>query len=153
MIYPLHLHLHLTPSSTPNLPNLPAPLPSPLSSLLSSLLSPLFSSLFSLLSSSPHSSPLASLFSLHLSSLLSSPLSRYLFSGGEEGVLVIWQLATGIKAFVPRLGDPPPRYTYTYTPPSSRYTIDVLYRRHPLNLPSTHLVDQSPPPPPSRPTI
>ena len=30
----------------------------------------------------------------------------YLISGGEEGVLVIWQLATETKHFRPRLGAP-----------------------------------------------
>ena len=33
-----------------------------------------------------------------------SPDARYLFSGGEEGVLVVWQLGTGLKDFLPRLG-------------------------------------------------
>ena len=28
----------------------------------------------------------------------------YLVSGGEEAVLVIWQLQTGVKRFLPRLG-------------------------------------------------
>lgn len=28
----------------------------------------------------------------------------YCYSGGEEGVLVMWQLATGIRSFVPRMG-------------------------------------------------
>lgn len=28
----------------------------------------------------------------------------YCYSGGEEGVLVMWQLATGIKSFIPRMG-------------------------------------------------
>eukprot|EP00596_Hydrurales_sp_CCMP1899_P000374 CAMPEP_0119046284 /NCGR_PEP_ID=MMETSP1177-20130426/45607_1 /TAXON_ID=2985 /ORGANISM="Ochromonas sp, Strain CCMP1899" /LENGTH=937 /DNA_ID=CAMNT_0007019219 /DNA_START=394 /DNA_END=3207 /DNA_ORIENTATION=- len=39
-----------------------------------------------------------------VASLALSPDGRYMFSGGEEGVLVVWQLATGIKDFVPRLG-------------------------------------------------
>lgn len=30
---------------------------------------------------------------------------EYLYSGGEEGVLVVWQLSTGIKSFIPRLGE------------------------------------------------
>lgn len=39
-----------------------------------------------------------------VSSLAMSPDARYLFSGGEEGVLVVWQLASGLKDFLPRLG-------------------------------------------------
>ena len=50
-----------------------------------------------------------------VTALALSPDGRYLFSGGEEGVLVIWQLATGIKAFVPRLGAP-----ITFLAPSLR---------------------------------
>jgi NET1-associated nuclear protein 1 (U3 small nucleolar RNA-associated protein 17) len=30
---------------------------------------------------------------------------EYIYSGGEEGVLVVWQLSTGIKSFIPRLGE------------------------------------------------
>jgi NET1-associated nuclear protein 1 (U3 small nucleolar RNA-associated protein 17) len=30
--------------------------------------------------------------------------TNHVISGGEEGVLVIWQIDTGFKAFVPRLG-------------------------------------------------
>jgi hypothetical protein len=43
----------------------------------------------------------------YMVSVVSMSLSgdgRYLYSGGEEGVLVVWQLATGFKDFVPRLG-------------------------------------------------
>ncbi|KAG9451107.1 hypothetical protein H6P81_011072 [Aristolochia fimbriata] len=30
----------------------------------------------------------------------------YLYSGGKEGVLVVWQLDTGLKKFLPRIGSP-----------------------------------------------
>jgi NET1-associated nuclear protein 1 (U3 small nucleolar RNA-associated protein 17) len=39
-----------------------------------------------------------------VSSLSLSVDGRYLYSGGEEGVLVVWQLGSGHKDFVPRLG-------------------------------------------------
>lgn len=41
-----------------------------------------------------------------VSSLTFTPNGAYLLSGGEESVLVIWQLHTGKKEFVPRLGAP-----------------------------------------------
>lgn len=37
-------------------------------------------------------------------SMALSPDGNYLYSGAEEAVLVVWQLGTGIKDFVPRLG-------------------------------------------------
>jgi WD40 repeat protein len=37
-------------------------------------------------------------------SMALSPDANYLYSGADEAVLVIWQLGTGIKNFVPRLG-------------------------------------------------
>ena len=39
-------------------------------------------------------------------SIAFTPNGAYLLSGGEESVLVIWQLSTGKKEFVPRLGSP-----------------------------------------------
>lgn len=39
-----------------------------------------------------------------VSALTFTPNGAYLLSGGEENVLVIWQLHTGKKEFVPRLG-------------------------------------------------
>lgn len=39
-------------------------------------------------------------------SIAFSPNGAYLLSGGEEAVLVLWQLASGQKEFVPRLGAP-----------------------------------------------
>lgn len=44
-----------------------------------------------------HSLPL---YTLHFNSN-----GNFLFSGGEEGVLVQWQLSSGSKSFLPRLGD------------------------------------------------
>lgn len=41
-----------------------------------------------------------------LSSLCFTPNGAYLLSGGEESVLVIWQLHTGKKEFVARVGAP-----------------------------------------------
>ncbi|KAJ8084468.1 NET1-associated nuclear protein 1 [Marasmius tenuissimus] len=41
-----------------------------------------------------------------VSSLAFTPNGAYLLSGGEEAVLVIWQLHTGKKEFVPRVGAP-----------------------------------------------
>ena len=41
-----------------------------------------------------------------VSSLAFTSNGAYLLSGGEEAVLVIWQLQTGKKEFVPRLGSP-----------------------------------------------
>lgn len=41
-----------------------------------------------------------------VSSLSFTPNGAYLLSGGEESVLVIWQLHTGKKEFVPRVGAP-----------------------------------------------
>ena len=37
---------------------------------------------------------------------LAPPTGTYLLSGGEEGVLVLWQLDTNKKQFRPRLGSP-----------------------------------------------
>ncbi|KAG7099626.1 hypothetical protein E1B28_001454 [Marasmius oreades] len=41
-----------------------------------------------------------------VSSLTFTPNGAYLLSGGEEAVLVVWQLHTGKKEFVPRVGAP-----------------------------------------------
>lgn len=41
-----------------------------------------------------------------VSALSFTPNGAYLLSGGEESVLVVWQLHTGKKEFIPRLGAP-----------------------------------------------
>lgn len=41
-----------------------------------------------------------------VSSLAFTPNGAYLLSGGEESVLVIWQLQSGKREYVPRLGSP-----------------------------------------------
>ena len=41
-----------------------------------------------------------------VSSLKFTPNGAYLLSGGEEAVLVIWQIHSGKKEFVPRIGAP-----------------------------------------------
>lgn len=41
-----------------------------------------------------------------VSSITFSPNGAYLLSGGEEAVLVIWQLHSGKREFVPRVGAP-----------------------------------------------
>lgn len=41
-----------------------------------------------------------------VSSIAFTPNGAYLLSGGEESVLVIWQLHSGKKEFVPRVGAP-----------------------------------------------
>lgn len=44
--------------------------------------------------------------SAEVSVLFFSPDGAYLYSGGKEGVLVLWQLETGKKKFLPRIGSP-----------------------------------------------
>jgi len=41
-----------------------------------------------------------------VSSVVFNSDGTYMLSGGEEAVLVIWQLETGVKRFLPRLGSP-----------------------------------------------
>lgn len=41
-----------------------------------------------------------------ISTVAFTPNGAYLLSGGEESVLVIWQLQSGKKEFVPRMGSP-----------------------------------------------
>jgi len=41
-----------------------------------------------------------------VSSIAFTPNGAYLLSGGEESVLVIWQLHTGKREFLPRIGSP-----------------------------------------------
>ena len=42
----------------------------------------------------------------HVMALVISSNGHFVYSGGEEGVLVVWQTSTGIKSFLPRLGGP-----------------------------------------------
>ncbi|EPS71664.1 hypothetical protein M569_03094, partial [Genlisea aurea] len=44
--------------------------------------------------------------STQVSALFFSSDGAYLYSGGREGVLVVWQLDTGKKNFLPRIGSP-----------------------------------------------
>jgi NET1-associated nuclear protein 1 (U3 small nucleolar RNA-associated protein 17) len=41
-----------------------------------------------------------------VAALTYTPNGAYLLSGGEEAVLVLWQLHTGKKEFIPRVGSP-----------------------------------------------
>lgn len=53
--------------------------------------------------------PATALFHWHahaVSALAFTPSGAYLMSGGEEAVLVLWQLHSGHREFVPRLGAP-----------------------------------------------
>lgn len=53
--------------------------------------------------------PVSSVLHWHahaVSCLSCSGHTGMLYSGGEEGVLVLWQLSTGTKSFLPRLGAP-----------------------------------------------
>ena len=62
---------------------------------------------FSKEDSSGSSRPLKTVFHWHahrVTCLAFSQDGSYMISGGEEAVLVIWQLATGHKQFLPRLG-------------------------------------------------
>ena len=51
--------------------------------------------------------PVSSAYHWHshgVSSVVFNSDGTYMLSGGEEAVLVIWQLETGTKRFLPRLG-------------------------------------------------
>ncbi|KAG5515948.1 hypothetical protein RHGRI_036849 [Rhododendron griersonianum] len=48
--------------------------------------------------------------------LLFSSDGAYLYSGGKEGVLVVWQLDTGKKKFLPRIGSPLQFFTTSLDP-------------------------------------
>ncbi|MCL7040811.1 hypothetical protein MKW94_011163 [Papaver nudicaule] len=49
----------------------------------------------------------------------------YLYSGGKEGVLVVWQLDTGKKRFLPRIGSPLVHFTGSPDPTLSSATIGI----------------------------
>ncbi|XP_027172674.1 WD repeat-containing protein 75 isoform X1 [Coffea eugenioides] len=67
--------------------------------------------------------------------LLFSADGAYLFSGGKEGVLVLWQLDTGKRKFLPRIGSPLLYFTNSLDPSlSSVSCADNLI--HLLKMPS-----------------
>ncbi|KAJ0755262.1 putative transcription factor WD40-like family [Helianthus annuus] len=63
----------------------------------------------------------------------------YLFSGGKEGVLVGWQLDTGKKKFLPRIGTP--LLSFTSSPDSSLSSISCADNRiHILKMPRMEIL-------------
>ncbi|KAI7755931.1 hypothetical protein M8C21_023302 [Ambrosia artemisiifolia] len=63
----------------------------------------------------------------------------YLFSGGKEGVLVGWQLDTGKKKFLPRIGTP--LLNFTTSPDSSLSSISCADNRiHILKMPRMEIL-------------
>lgn len=67
--------------------------------------------------------------------LMFSSDGAYLYSGGKEGVLVVWQLDTGKKKFLPRIGSP--LLYFTCSPDPSLSSISCADNRiHLLKMPS-----------------
>ncbi|KAK1550487.1 hypothetical protein Q3G72_019966 [Acer saccharum] len=63
----------------------------------------------------------------------------YLYSGGKEGVLVVWQLDTGKKKFLPRIGSP--LLYYTVSPDPSLSSISCADNQiHLLKMPSLEIL-------------
>nr|XP_043629244.1 WD repeat-containing protein 75 [Erigeron canadensis] len=63
----------------------------------------------------------------------------YLYSGGKEGVLVVWQLDTGKKKFLPRIGTP--LLNYMNSPDPSLSSISCADNRiHILKMPSMEIL-------------
>ncbi|KAI3496693.1 hypothetical protein L1887_39064 [Cichorium endivia] len=63
----------------------------------------------------------------------------YLYSGGKEGVLVVWQLDTGKKKFLPRIGSP--ILNYITSPDPSLSSISCADNRiHILKMPSMEIL-------------
>lgn len=60
-----------------------------------------------------------------VASLAFTPNGAYLLSGGEESVLVIWQLHTGKKEFVPRVGAPISTIAVTRGAQSEEYLLGL----------------------------
>ncbi|KAF7971392.1 hypothetical protein HWV62_21226 [Athelia sp. TMB] len=60
-----------------------------------------------------------------VASLAFTSNGAYLLSGGEESVLVIWQLHTGKKEFVPRLGAPITTLAVTMATESEEYLVGL----------------------------
>lgn len=63
----------------------------------------------------------------------------YLFSGGKEGVLVFWQLDTGKKKFLPRIGSPLLYFTTSLDPSLSSVSC-ADNRIHLLKMPSMEIL-------------
>ncbi|KAF9604761.1 hypothetical protein IFM89_010263 [Coptis chinensis] len=63
----------------------------------------------------------------------------YLYSGGKEGVLVVWQLETGKKKFLPRIGAPLLYFTESQDPSLSSVSC-ANNRIHLLKMPSTEII-------------
>ncbi|XP_011043947.1 PREDICTED: WD repeat-containing protein 75-like [Populus euphratica] len=63
----------------------------------------------------------------------------YLYSGGKEGVLVVWQLDTGKKKFLPRIGSP--LLWFTNSPDPSLSSVSCADNRiHLLKMPSMEIL-------------
>ncbi|KAG7966151.1 hypothetical protein I3843_08G035500 [Carya illinoinensis] len=64
----------------------------------------------------------------------------YLYSGGKEGVLVVWQLDTGKKKFLPRIGSP--LLYYTDSPDPTLSSISCADNQiHILKMPSMEILN------------
>ncbi|KAJ6957972.1 WD repeat-containing protein 75-like [Populus alba x Populus x berolinensis] len=63
----------------------------------------------------------------------------YLYSGGKEGVLVVWQLDTGKKKFLPRIGSP--LLWFTNSPDPSLSSVSCVDNQiHLLKMPSMEIL-------------
>ncbi|KAI8526275.1 hypothetical protein RHMOL_Rhmol13G0296200 [Rhododendron molle] len=71
--------------------------------------------------------------------LLFSSDGAYLYSGGKEGVLVVWQLDTGKKKFLPRIGSPLQFFTTSLDPSLSSVSC-ADNRIHLLKMPSMEIL-------------
>ncbi|KAB1204246.1 WD repeat-containing protein 75 [Morella rubra] len=71
--------------------------------------------------------------------LLFSSDGAYLYSGGKEGVLVVWQLETGKKKFLPRIGSPLQYFTYSADPTLSSISC-ADNQIHILKMPSMEIL-------------
>lgn len=60
-----------------------------------------------------------------VSALSFTPNGAYLLSGGEEAVLVIWQVHSGKKEFVPRVGAPISTISICQGPSSEEYLLGL----------------------------
>ncbi|GAY37175.1 hypothetical protein CUMW_027030 [Citrus unshiu] len=74
-----------------------------------------------------------------VSLLIFSSDGAYLYSGGKEGVLVVWQLDTGKKKFLPRIGSP--LLYFTESPDPSLSSISCADNQvHLLKMPSMEIL-------------